>query len=75
MDCMHFLFVPDGLTKIRLDQLFKRFYKKHFLRPKVLWQYVTMLWKSPDSWNRFVRNILDFVRFAMTDKRRGKALS
>jgi len=72
MDCMHFLFVPDGLTKNRLDELFKRFYKKHFLRPKVLWQYVTMLWKSPDSWIRFLRNAREFIQFARTNKRRRK---
>jgi radical SAM superfamily enzyme YgiQ (UPF0313 family) len=72
MDCMHFLFIPAGMTRDRLEKLYKLFYKKHFLRPKVLWQYVTMLWKSPDSWRRFACNIITFVRFAMTDKRKGK---
>ena len=74
MDCMHFLFIPDGMTRDRLEKLYKLFYKKHFLRLKVLWQYVTMLWKSPDSWRRFARNIITFVRFAMTDKRKGKVV-
>jgi radical SAM superfamily enzyme YgiQ (UPF0313 family) len=72
MDCMHFLFVPEGITKDRLEQFFQKFYRTHFLRPKVLWGYITMLWKSPNSWIRFVRNLRDFVRFAMTDKRKGK---
>ena len=73
MDCMHFLFVPHGLRKDRLEELFTQFYKTHFLRLKVLWGYVTMLWKSPDSWIRFVRNVGDFIRFAKTNKRKGKA--
>jgi radical SAM superfamily enzyme YgiQ (UPF0313 family) len=72
MDCMHFLFVPNGMTRVRLEELFKSFYKRHFLRPQVLWQYVTMLWKSPDSWNRFLRNARDFIRFAKTNKRKRK---
>ncbi len=70
MDCMHFLFIPRGMTKERLEQLFKQFYKSHFLRPRVLWGYVTMLWKSPHSWIRFVRNIAAFIKFARTPKRK-----
>ena len=70
MDCMHFLFIPKGMTKERLEALFTRFYKTHFLRPKALWGYATMLWKSPDSWIRFLRNIDDFIEFAIKNKRR-----
>ena len=73
MDCMHFLFVPEGITKDRLEQFFQKFYRTHFLRPKVLWGYITMLWKSPNSWIRFVRNVGDFIRFAKTNKRKRKA--
>jgi len=70
MDCMHFLFIPHGMSRDRLEELFTQFYKTHFLRLKVLWGYVTMLWKSPDSWIRFVRNIADFIRFARTNRRK-----
>lgn len=70
MDCMHFLFVSHGMSKDRLEELFTQFYKTHFLRFKVLWGYVTMLWKSPDSWIRFLRNIADFIRFARTNRRK-----
>jgi anaerobic magnesium-protoporphyrin IX monomethyl ester cyclase len=73
MDCMHFLFIPKGMTKEQLEQRFKQFYKTHFLRPRVLWGYVTMLWKSPCSWIRFIRNIADFIRFARTNRRKEDA--
>ena len=73
MDCMHFLFIPRGMTKERLEKLFKQFYKTHFLRPRVLWGYATMLWKSPSSWIRFIRNIADFIRFATTNRRKSDA--
>jgi anaerobic magnesium-protoporphyrin IX monomethyl ester cyclase len=69
MDCMHFLFIPKGMTKQVLDKLFVRFYVKHLMRPKVLFGYVAMIWRSPDSWKRFLTNIGGFLRFAMTDKR------
>ena len=73
MDCMHFLFIPTGMTKKRLDELFKKYYKTRFLSPKVLWGYIEMLWQSPDSWLRFVKNIGDFIRFARSNERRPNA--
>lgn len=69
MSCMEFCFVPRGMTKEQLDGLFTNFYKDYFLRPRTLWGYVTMLWKSPDSWRRFLANFYGFIRFALTSRR------
>ncbi len=71
MDCMHFLFVPDGMTKEQMDKLFQKFYKTHFMRPKTILGYVKMIWRSPDSWIRFIRNAGDFIKFARSDNRLG----
>ncbi len=72
MDCMHFQFVPKGMTKKRMNKLFLKFYHSHFLRPRVLLGYVAMLWRSPDSWVRFVGGLGGFIRFALTNKRLGR---
>jgi anaerobic magnesium-protoporphyrin IX monomethyl ester cyclase len=69
MDCMHFLFVPKGMTKERMEKLYVKFYQKHFMRVKILLGFVAMIWRSPDSWKRFLLNIGGFLRFALTDKR------
>ncbi len=69
MDCMDFIFVPNGMTKERLDDLFIKFYQAHFKRPKVLLGYLAMLWKSPDSWRRFLRNIFSFLKFTRQKNR------
>lgn len=69
MDCMQFLFIPKDLTKERMDALFIDFYKSHFKKNKVLLGYVSMLWKSPDSWKRFVKDFFGFIKFAFTNKR------
>jgi anaerobic magnesium-protoporphyrin IX monomethyl ester cyclase len=71
MDCMCFQFVPRGLELGRMEELFIDYYKSHFQRPGVIWGYVTMLWKSPDSWLRFLRNLSSFLRFISTNKRIG----
>ena len=72
MDCMQFLFIPKGMNRQRMEELFIKFYKSHYTRPKVLWGYVTMLWKSPDSWLRFLGNLKDFWSFAHSNKRLGE---
>ncbi|MEN8190343.1 MAG: radical SAM protein [Thermodesulfobacteriota bacterium] len=69
MDCMHFLFVPRGMTRERLEELFADYYRGHFSRNKVLWGYVTMLWKSPHSWYRFIRDLGHFLSFVKSSKR------
>jgi radical SAM superfamily enzyme YgiQ (UPF0313 family) len=69
MDCMHFLFVPKGIALKRMEELFHAFYRRHFMQPRILWAYVCMLWKSPDSWRRFFRNLIRFVLFALNDRR------
>jgi radical SAM superfamily enzyme YgiQ (UPF0313 family) len=75
MDCMNFLFVPNGMTEKRLDALFKKFYKTRFLRPNVLLGYIAMLWQSPDSWLRFVKHLGDFISFARSNVRKPDALN
>lgn len=69
MDCMQFLFIPKNLTKDRMETLFIDFYKSHFRKTKVLLGYVSMLWKSPDSWLRFLNDIVGFLKFAFTNER------
>jgi radical SAM superfamily enzyme YgiQ (UPF0313 family) len=71
MDCMCFQFVPRGIDPARLEALFIDFYRSHFQRPRVIWGYVAMLWKSPDSWLRFLGNLSSFLRFVSTNKRIG----
>lgn len=69
MDCMHFQFVPRGLTRQRLEELYRAFHREHFQRPKVLLNYMAMAWRSPDSARRFLGNLGKFLRFARTTER------
>ena len=71
MDCMHFQFIPSGMTMERLEYLYHEFYKTQYLRPKALCDKVSMLWRSPDSWLRFLKNIRGFARFVRSNQRIG----
>ncbi len=69
MDCMNFVFIPEGMTRARLDQLFAKFYRRHFMRPRTLWGYLTMIWRSPDSWRRFWKYAGSYLAFARSNQR------
>ncbi len=69
MDCMHTVFVPNGMTAEDLERLFMEFYRRYYTRPKTLWNFVAMIWKSPDSWRRFIANAPRFLRFACANRR------
>jgi anaerobic magnesium-protoporphyrin IX monomethyl ester cyclase len=69
MDCMHTVFVPHGMTAEDIERLFMEFYRRYYTRPKTLWNFVAMAWKSPDSWKRFIANAPRFLRFACANRR------
>jgi len=61
MNCLNFVFVPKAMTLERLEERYHEFYRRYFKRVSVLLSYVAMLWQSPDSWIRFLRNLKDFL--------------
>jgi radical SAM superfamily enzyme YgiQ (UPF0313 family) len=69
MDGLHFQFVPHGMSRELLQHLYAEFYRRHFMRPRVLWKYVAMLRHSPDSWLRLLRNFRSYSRFAVSNER------
>ncbi|MEW6109720.1 MAG: radical SAM protein [Nitrospirota bacterium] len=69
MDGLHFQFIPKEISRERMEKLYHKFYRTHFMRPKVLFSYFTMLWRSPDSWLRFMENAGTFLKFALKFKR------
>jgi radical SAM superfamily enzyme YgiQ (UPF0313 family) len=69
MDCMTTVFVPHGLTAAQLEGLFLEFYQRYYMRPRTLWNFVSMVWKSPDSWRRFLAHAGSFWTFARANRR------
>ncbi len=61
MNCTNFVFVAKNFTKERLEERYKEFYTRHFGRFHILFDYVTMIWRSPESWLRFILNLKDFL--------------
>ena len=68
---MNFLFIPEGMTKERLEEHFKMFYRKHFMWTETLAGYTSMIWHSLESWRRLFLNLSGFFRFIRSSKRLG----
>jgi hypothetical protein len=66
MNCFNFVFVPHGLTRERLEDLYSEFIIRFFHRYRVLWGYFTMLWRSPHSWLTFLRYAPSLVLFGLS---------
>lgn len=69
MNCVNFVFIPNGFTKERLDERFHEFYRKYYERIRILAGFVKMLFISPDSWLRFLKNLTDFLSLTKTYKK------
>lgn len=69
MNAANFTFVPNGFTKEQLDEKHLEFYRRYFSRPGILIKYVSMAWKSPDSWRRFLKDLPTFLRFTKRTKK------
>jgi anaerobic magnesium-protoporphyrin IX monomethyl ester cyclase len=68
MNALNFAFVPEGLTKEDLERHHQEIYRRFFMRPRMLLNYIRMIWQSPDSWRRFWLNFPTFLRFTRPRK-------
>lgn len=68
MNALNFVFVPQGFTLERIEERYREFYRRYFRRPHILWNYAGMIWKSPHSWMRFMKNLGTFLSFSRSYK-------
>lgn len=68
MNCLNFVFVPHGMTKQQLEDLYNEFIHRFYHRHRITWGYTKMLWKSPHSILSFLRHLPDILAFEMKQK-------
>jgi radical SAM superfamily enzyme YgiQ (UPF0313 family) len=68
MNCLNFVFIPHGMTRERLEELYNEFISRFYRRSRIHWGYTKMLWKSPHSIAVFLRNLPEIIRFEMKQK-------
>ncbi|MBC7963176.1 MAG: cobalamin B12-binding domain-containing protein [Steroidobacteraceae bacterium] len=68
MNCMNFVFVPHGMTKAQLEDLYDEFIRRFYHRSRIHWGYTSMLWRSPRSVLKFLRHLPEIMAFEMKKK-------
>jgi anaerobic magnesium-protoporphyrin IX monomethyl ester cyclase len=68
MNCLNFVFIPHGMTRMELDALYNEFISRFYRRTRIHMGYAKMLWRSPHSTSTFMRNLPDIMRFEMQQK-------
>jgi anaerobic magnesium-protoporphyrin IX monomethyl ester cyclase len=68
MNCLNFVFIPHGMTRLELDALYNEFISRFYRRTRIHMGYAKMLWRSPHSISTFMRNLPDILRFEMQQK-------
>lgn len=70
MNCTNFIFIPKGFTRERLEERHREFYRRHFERFHILFDYVKMMWSSPESWVRLLWNATDIRKSLKGNKKK-----
>ena len=68
MNCMNFVFVPHGMSKQQLEDLYNEFIHRFYHRHRITRGYAKMLWKSPHSILSFLRHLPEILAFEMKQK-------
>ena len=68
MNCMNFVFIPRGMTKVQLEGLYDEFIRRFYHRSTIHWGYTKMFWKSPHSILTFMRHLPEILAFERKQK-------
>jgi radical SAM superfamily enzyme YgiQ (UPF0313 family) len=74
MNGMNFLFLPEGIESFeKLENLYNEFLETYYRTPRVLLGVLSMVWKSPHSWYRLIRDLPVFIRGRLAFHRRSQS--
>jgi radical SAM superfamily enzyme YgiQ (UPF0313 family) len=63
MNCMNFVFIPNGMEKQQLEDLYNEFIRRFYRRSRIHWGYTKMIWQSPHSVLDFLKELPAILRF------------
>jgi len=68
MNCLNFVFIPNGMTKEKLEALYDSFIRSFYRRTRIHWGYTRMIWKSPHSVVTFLKHLPEILAFELKQK-------
>ena len=64
MNQYNIVFLPFGLSKSILKKEFKNGYRRFYLRPRIILNYLKRM-REPSLWNSYVKGIMGFIKFSL----------
>jgi radical SAM superfamily enzyme YgiQ (UPF0313 family) len=68
MNCINTVFVPTGMTRQQVDDLYDEFIRRFYHRSRITLGYARMLWKSPHSIYSFLSHLPQILAFQLKKK-------
>ncbi len=68
MNCINTVFVPRGMTRQQIDDLYDEFIRRFYHRSHINIGYAKMLWKSPHSIYTFLSHLPEILAFQLKQK-------
>ena len=63
MNLLNFCFVPKGLTRARLEELYRKFLERFYQRPSTMLKYTKLMVKSPYNLVLIAKNLPGFLNY------------
>ncbi len=63
MNLLNFVFVPEGMTRERLEDLYREFLRRFYQRPRTAWTYTKLMITSPVHLMTVLRNAGQFLPY------------
>jgi radical SAM superfamily enzyme YgiQ (UPF0313 family) len=63
MNLLNFVFIPEGLTEERLEELYRLFLKRFYQRPRTAWNYTKLMLSQPAHIATVLRHARQFLPY------------
>jgi len=68
LNLLNFVFIPEGLTREKLEELYREFILRFYNRPSVMFNYMKLMLSSPCHIKRIVQGLPEFSKYLFSLK-------
>jgi anaerobic magnesium-protoporphyrin IX monomethyl ester cyclase len=69
MNLLNFVFIPKGLTRERIESLYREFIRRFYQRPTIMARYARLMVRSPSNLATIARSYPRFLRYLLWVRR------
>jgi len=69
MNLLNFVFIPNGMTGERLEELYREFLRRFYQRPSVMYKYTKLMIRTPYNLYTIAKSLPNFLKYILWIKR------